>query len=77
MHFEQFARITENDITQLMDPQAEEFYSSAASGTDVLLYGKNGMTVKARTINQRKMVKSAEKNDLIFAIGPAGTGKTC
>jgi len=47
------------------------------SGTDdLILYGKNGMLIKARTPNQRKMVDSFEQNDMLFAIGPAGTGKT-
>jgi phosphate starvation-inducible PhoH-like protein len=43
---------------------------------DTLLIGTRGQRIKARTLNQRAMVKSAEKNDIIFAIGPAGTGKT-
>lgn len=43
---------------------------------DVLVFGPNGKSVRARTQNQKKMVSAAEKNDVIFAIGPAGTGKT-
>jgi phosphate starvation-inducible PhoH-like protein len=43
---------------------------------DVLVFGPNGKTVRARTVNQKKMVHEAEKNDVVFAIGPAGTGKT-
>ena len=43
---------------------------------DVIVFGSNGKLIKARTNNQRKMVSSIEKNDLLFAIGPAGTGKT-
>src|SRR6201999_693586 len=43
---------------------------------DVLVFGANGKTVRARTQNQKKMVLAADKNDIIFAIGPAGTGKT-
>jgi phosphate starvation-inducible PhoH-like protein len=43
---------------------------------DILVFGPNGKTVRARTANQKRMVGSAEKNDIIFAIGPAGTGKT-
>jgi phosphate starvation-inducible PhoH-like protein len=42
----------------------------------VLVHGKNGMLIRARTTNQRRMVESSHKNDLVFAIGPAGTGKT-
>jgi phosphate starvation-inducible PhoH-like protein len=56
--------------------------SDAATGTnlistgDTLLIGTRGQQIKARTRNQVKMVNTAKKNDIIFAIGPAGTGKT-
>ena len=43
---------------------------------DVLVFGPNGKSVRARTANQKKMVVMAERNDIVFAIGPAGTGKT-
>ena len=43
---------------------------------DVFVFGPNGKTVRARTQNQKKMVLAADKNDIVFAIGPAGTGKT-
>jgi phosphate starvation-inducible PhoH-like protein len=42
----------------------------------ILVYGDNGLRVKARSENQAKMVKESEENDMIFAIGPAGSGKT-
>lgn len=43
---------------------------------DILVFGPNGRTVRARTANQKKLVQTLEKNDIVFAIGPAGTGKT-
>ncbi len=43
---------------------------------DILVFGPNGKTVRARTANQKRMVQAADKNDVVFAIGPAGTGKT-
>ncbi len=43
---------------------------------EVLVFGPNGKTVRARTANQKRMVQEIEKNDVLFAIGPAGTGKT-
>ena len=43
---------------------------------DVLDFGPNGKTVRARTANQKRLVTASEKNDIVFAIGPAGTGKT-
>ena len=45
-------------------------------GGEVIVFGNNGMMIKARTANQRRMVDSIVKNDVVFAIGPAGTGKT-
>lgn len=44
--------------------------------SEVLVFGPNGRTVRARTQNQKRMVGAADKNDIVFAIGPAGTGKT-
>lgn len=46
------------------------------AATDTILHGNNGQPIKARTLNQRKMVAAIEKSDMLFAIGPAGTGKT-
>jgi phosphate starvation-inducible protein PhoH and related proteins len=43
---------------------------------EVLVFGPNGKTVRARTPNQKKLVLAADKNDIVFAVGPAGTGKT-
>ncbi len=43
---------------------------------EVLVFGPNGKTVRARTVNQKRLVQVGEKNDIVFAIGPAGTGKT-
>ena len=40
------------------------------------MLGPNGKTVRARTINQKRMVTASDKNDIVFAVGPAGTGKT-
>jgi phosphate starvation-inducible PhoH-like protein len=43
---------------------------------NIILYGNNGRVIKARTYNQQQLVKLYEKNDLLFAVGPAGSGKT-
>lgn len=50
--------------------------SGSADGRDVLVFGPAGLLVRARTPNQRKLVESSDKNDIVFALGPAGTGKT-
>ena len=46
------------------------------SKNNIILYGNKGKVIKARTFNQFNMVKGVEKNDLLFAVGPAGSGKT-
>jgi len=72
--YEKFGKIDEKSIMQIMDNSTEGL-AEETSG-DVLVHGRNGLLIKARTANQHKMVKACEANDLIFAVGPAGTGKT-
>jgi len=76
--FERFGRITENDVMQIMGAENNdiEIQAKEEKNDDVLVFGREGLLVKARTANQRKMVESSDHHDLIFAIGPAGTGKT-
>jgi phosphate starvation-inducible protein PhoH and related proteins len=76
LHLEKFGKLTRSDITQYFESEENGPVDSISSQTDILLHGKNGMLIRARTANQRKLVKSVEQNDLVFAIGPAGTGKT-
>jgi phosphate starvation-inducible PhoH-like protein len=72
-HYERFGRLTDHDISNVVrqEPGDESLADPAIS--DVLVHGKNGMLVRARTANQRKLVELSGKNDLVFAIGPAGT----
>ncbi|MCK4569694.1 MAG: PhoH family protein [Bacteroidales bacterium] len=76
--FERFGRIIENDVMQIMGTEEDTIVTQTKGGKneDVLVFGREGLLVKARTVNQRKMVISSDKHDLILAIGPAGTGKT-
>jgi phosphate starvation-inducible PhoH-like protein len=69
------SRLNEDDINSLFDgsPQGD---GAEDSEQDIIVYGNEGRIIRARTKNQRKLVESYYKNDLIFAIGPAGTGKT-
>lgn len=76
LHLEKFGRLTFADIQQILDPGWEPEEETGQHHSGVLVHGKNGMLIRARTVNQRNLVKSVEENDLIFAIGPAGTGKT-
>jgi phosphate starvation-inducible PhoH-like protein len=75
-HFEKFGRLTKADIGLLLNRDANVTTMNPEGPNDVLVHGKNGMLIRARTENQRKLVECSLKNDLVFAIGPAGTGKT-
>jgi phosphate starvation-inducible PhoH-like protein len=80
-HVEKFENLNITDLERILgskvsaasssEPVADKF----ASG-EVIVFGPNGVMVKARTANQRKMVDSINQSDILFAIGPAGTGKT-
>ncbi len=74
--YDKFGKITEEDIKQIMENGDHEMVNGNGKHEDVLVHGRNGLLVKARTQNQQKMVDLSLKNDLMFAIGPAGTGKT-
>jgi phosphate starvation-inducible PhoH-like protein len=76
LHYEKFGKLTENDILQIIQGDEGEGYTSGIESNDILVHGRFGMLIKARTPNQQKMVEGIEKSDLMFAIGPAGTGKT-
>jgi phosphate starvation-inducible PhoH-like protein len=78
MFFDNYGRLDEDDIRKLAgNGNAGEVISTfREANADVLVHGKNGMMIRARTVNQEQMVKSIAENDMIFAIGPAGTGKT-
>ncbi len=74
-HFEKFNELTENNIENLMLTDGDKLLSSD-NGSETLVHGNGGVKIKARTVNQKKMVESIQKNDMVFAVGPAGTGKT-
>ena len=76
LHFEKFGRLTKTDIGLLLNADSNGSSLATEGQNDVLVHGKNGLLIRARTVNQRKLVESSLKNDLVFAIGPAGTGKT-
>ena len=59
-----------------LDEVNSDEVKTSTNDTDIILYGNGGKVIKAKTPNQRKMVELLKKNDVLFAIGPAGTGKT-
>lgn len=74
-YFEKYNKLDENSIEQLLTATGkDETTSKKADG--VLVHGVGGKLIKAQTVNQRLMVSKMETNDMLFAIGPAGTGKT-
>lgn len=74
-HFAKFNSITENNIDNLMLDDGEKMLSSD-DGSETIVHGNQGLKIKARTLNQKKLVQSIDTNDMVFAVGPAGTGKT-
>ena len=80
-HADKFQSLNNNDLEHILgattpDVQTATADKSVGVGGEPIVFGPNGIIVKARTANQRKMVNSISSNDIIFAIGPAGTGKT-
>lgn len=70
--------LSENYFEQILgvsDTETVDHFTDK-NPNDILVFGPNGKTVRARTNNQKKMVQAVDKNDIVFAIGPAGTGKT-
>ncbi len=77
-YLERNGHMTENYLEQILGGDDEKVIDNfiERNPNDILVFGPNGKTVRARTANQKVMVSSVDKNDIVFAIGPAGTGKT-
>jgi phosphate starvation-inducible PhoH-like protein len=74
--FAKYNKLDENMIERILTSSSQEEYTSSQSSGDVLVHGVSGRLIKAQTANQRKVVDACKKDDMVFAIGPAGTGKT-
>ena len=76
-HYQKFGSLTTDNVEHfLSDRNGKDSSMAPPPPGDVLVFGQNGIMVRARTVNQKRLAESSEKNDIIFAIGPAGTGKT-
>ncbi|MDT0650993.1 PhoH family protein [Autumnicola edwardsiae] len=75
-HFGKYNKLDENVIERVLTSDSREDYSASEASGQVLVHGVSGKLIKAQTANQRKLVELSFKNDMIFAVGPAGTGKT-
>ena len=82
-HLEKYRKLSSNDVETILGSKktpstSEELPNTSVTGGggEVIVFGNHGLMIKARTANQRRMVDSIGNNDVLFAIGPAGTGKT-
>lgn len=75
-HFADYNKLDENTVERVLQSESSADYETSASSGEVLVHGVNGKLIKAQTANQRKLVELTKKYDMVFAIGPAGTGKT-
>lgn len=75
-HFAKYNKLDENAIERVLTSNGQEDYQSSQASGEVLVHGLNGRLIKAQTANQRRLVDACKVDDMVFAIGPAGTGKT-
>lgn len=77
-YIERNGHVSENYMEQILGGDDAEVIDNFIdrNPNDILVFGPNGKTVRARTANQKRMVQACDRNDIVFAIGPAGTGKT-
>ena len=73
-HFERFGHLSPEHVKDYLAIEGGPF--EEANKDQVIVFGNKGLIIKAKSANQRKLVEAAFKNDLVFALGPAGTGKT-
>lgn len=83
-HVDKFQSLDTSDLEHLLarkieypdEPSLGAEKGNFGNSSDPIVFGPNGIVVRARTVNQRRMVDSIRDNDILFAVGPAGTGKT-
>jgi phosphate starvation-inducible PhoH-like protein len=77
-YLERNGHVSENYFEQILGGDDQEAVDNfiERNPNEVLVFGPNGKSVRARTANQKRMVTASDRNDIVFAIGPAGTGKT-
>ena len=75
-YIEKFKQISMDDIDEMLGEEPGYRAESAASNEEVLVHGEHSKVVRAVTLHQKELVSSSLENDLVLAVGPAGTGKT-
>lgn len=76
LHFEKYNHLDRNSIERILTSDSPHLLPSTLLDKDFILYGIKGKLIRAQTPNQQKLLDLIERNDMVFAIGPAGTGKT-
>ena len=72
-HYHKFGKVTRDNVKSYLERDTlDDLFASE----NVLIYGTRGFIIKPKTTNQKKLVEAVAKNDLVFALGPSGTGKT-
>jgi phosphate starvation-inducible protein PhoH and related proteins len=73
-HYHKYGKITIDNVKTYLEEEDEATVED--SRQDILIYGTRGFLIRPRTPNQKKLIDSVKDNDLVFSLGPAGTGKT-
>ncbi|MES2386532.1 MAG: PhoH family protein [Bacteroidota bacterium] len=73
-HYNRYGKVTQDNVQSYIRQDEERTENEGRD--DIIIYGTKGNVIKAKTANQQKLVNTARQNDLVFALGPAGTGKT-
>ncbi len=78
LHYHKFGKITKDEVNAYLHQgiPAKKTEEPEIANNEVLVHGTKGIGIKAKTANQLELVRASQRNDLVFAIGPAGTGKT-
>ncbi len=75
-YYTRYNSLDENSIERLLMSNGDKAIENKRNQKDLILHGVGGRLIKARTPNQREMIAKIKQNDMLFAVGPAGTGKT-
>ena len=76
MHYGKYNSLDEDTVEKILTSSIEDNFGLDDTDVQKILHGVGGKVIKARTVNQARLVESIQTNDLVFAVGPAGTGKT-
>ena len=76
MHYGKYNSLDETTVEKILTSSTEDNFGLDEADIQTILHGVGGKIIKSRTVNQARLVESIATNDLVFAVGPAGTGKT-